>query len=127
MWAKPAADTTLLPETNQGVHGLNDSRNDALFPPHGNGFGDASHAGSGLAVGRNGICVFEHGGNYFAPVLVHAAEVPDWIHVALVYRDGQPNLYLNGVFAREGLKSSFTVHPGTAKPPATPPSAGSRN
>lgn len=113
VWAKPAADTTLVSETNRGVHGLGEPRNDAMFPPHGNSFGDASHAGCGLAVGRNGVCVFEHGASYFAPVLVHPAALTDWTHVAVVYRDRQPHLYLNGVLARQGLRSDYTVHPGT--------------
>ncbi len=112
VWVKPSADTTLLPEVNQGVHGLSEPRNDVLFPPHGDSFGGAGHAGCGLAAGRNGVVVFEHGANYFAPVLVHAAAVSDWTHVAVVYRDGQPNLYLDGTFARQGLKSRLTVHPG---------------
>ena len=35
--------------------------------------GDATHAGCGLAIGQNGVCVFEHEHSYFAPLLVHAA------------------------------------------------------
>lgn len=101
LWVKPAAETTLLPETNSGVRGLKEPRNDVIFPAHG---GDR-HAGAGLAVGRNGVAVFEHGASYFAPVLVHAAPVRDWTHVAVVYRENQPNLYVNGQFVHRGLKS----------------------
>ena len=114
VWAKPTADTTLLPEANAGASGLSVPRNDVLFPPHGNTFGTANHAGSGLAVGRNGVCVFEHGAAYFAPVLVHALPLADWTHIAVVYRDAQPSLYVNGKLVHEGLKSMYTVHPGTA-------------
>ncbi len=114
VWVRPAADTTLHKETNQGVRGMGESRNDALFPPHGGDLGGATHAGSGLAVGRNGVCVFEHGANYFAPVLVHAAQLDNWTHVAVVYRDSQPTLFLNGVPVHTGLKSLHIVHPGTA-------------
>ena len=32
--------------------------------------------------------------------------------MAVVYRDGQPSLYLNGVLARTGLKSAHIVHSG---------------
>jgi hypothetical protein len=110
VWAKPAADTTILPESNKGVSGLGAPRNDVVFPPHGGSFGGAGHAGSGFSVGRNGVAVFEHGANYFSPVLVHAAPLPDWTHVAVVYRDGQPSLYLNGALAHRGLKSEHTVH-----------------
>ena len=115
VWAKPAADTTLLPETNRGVHGLGEPRNDALFPPHGNTFGDAHHAGSGLAVGRNGVVVFEHGADYFAPVLVYAARLTNWTHLAVVYHDGQPSLYVNGVQVHRGVKSDHIVHPGAGQ------------
>ncbi|MBI5387997.1 MAG: hypothetical protein HZA90_25315 [Verrucomicrobia bacterium] len=112
VWARPAADTTLVREANKGVSGMSEPRNDVIFPPHGNTFGDTGHAGSGLAVGCNGVVVFEHAGNYFAPVLVHPVALPDWTHLAVVYREGQPHLYVNGVLAHQGLKSTFTVHPG---------------
>ena len=68
-----------------------------------------------MAVGRNGVCVFEHSGNYFAPTLVQAATLTNWTHIAVVYRDGQPNLYLNGVPSRTGLKSAHIVHSGAAQ------------
>jgi len=113
LWVKPAAETTLHAETNRGVRGLGEPRNDAIFPPHGSAWGDATHAGCGLAVGRNGVCVFEHGAGYFAPVLVHAAPIDDWTHVAVVYRDGRPSLYRNGKHVHTGLKSEHTVHPGS--------------
>jgi len=114
-WVKPAADTALLVETNRGASGLGASRNEVVAPPHGSQFGDAArHAGSGVAVGLNGVCVFEHAASHFAPTLVHAASIIDWKHVAVVYRDGQPSLYLNGVFAHRGLRSDFIVHPGLA-------------
>ena len=115
VWVKPADDTTLVREANSGVVGMTEQRNDVFFPPHGNGFGGVAHAGGGLAVGRNGVCVFEHGGNYFAPTLVQAATLTNWAHVAVVYRDGQPNLYLNGVLARTGLKSTHIVHSGAGQ------------
>jgi hypothetical protein len=79
-------------------------------------FGDANDAGCGLAVGRNGVCVFEHGSNYFAPVLVHRAALGDWTHVAVVYRDRRPRLYLGGVLVREGLRSDHRVFPGAGAP-----------
>jgi hypothetical protein len=120
VWVKPTADTTLLPETNKGVHGMSEARNDVLFPAHGGSLGGSGHAGSGLAVGRNGIVVFEHGANYFAPVLVQAITLTNWTHVAVVYRDGQPSLYVNGAFTHKGLASEFTVHTSPAGDGATP-------
>ena len=115
VWVKPEDDTTLVREANAAIVGMAEKRNDVFFPPHGNGFGGEGHAGSGLAVGRNGVCVFEHGGGYFAPPLVHAVALTNWTHVAVVYRDGQPSLYLNGVLAKTGLKSTHIVHSGAGQ------------
>jgi hypothetical protein len=42
------------------------------------------------------VVVTEHGGGYFAPVLSHPATIHGWTHVALVYQDKGPILYLNG-------------------------------
>lgn len=113
-WVRPTDDTTLVAETNRGVVGMSEKRNDALTAQHGEVFGGDIHAGCGLAVGRNGVCVFEHGANYFAPTLVHATSIHDWTHVAVVYREGQPKLYLNGKLARTGLKSEHIVHNGAS-------------
>ena len=115
LWVKPADDTTLVHEANSGIVGMAEKRNDVFFPPHGNGFGGENHAGCGLAVGRNGICVFEHSGGYFAPTLVQAATLTNWTHVAVVYGDGRPHLYLNGVLARTGLRSTHIVHSGATQ------------
>jgi hypothetical protein len=111
-WIKPAAATTLVREANRGIVGMSEPRNDALAAPHGDSLGGSGHAGCGLAVGTNGVCVIEHGASYFAPTLVHAAPLTDWTHLAVVYRDGQPSLYLNGSLVRTGLKSEHIVHPG---------------
>jgi hypothetical protein len=113
-WIKPTAATALTAETNRGTAGLGLNRNDALAAPHGDGFGGSGQAGCGLAVGTNGVCVLEHGANYFAPTLVHPAPLADWTHVTVVYRDGQPSLYLDGGLARTGLRSEHTVHSGAA-------------
>ncbi|MBN2505264.1 MAG: hypothetical protein JXQ71_01080 [Verrucomicrobia bacterium] len=112
VWVKPGDGTTLVREANRGIVGMREKRNDVLAAPHGDGFGGGGHAGCGLAAGTNGVCVFEHGANYFAPTLVHAATLGDWTHVAVVYRDGRPNLYLDGTLARTGLKSEHIVHAG---------------
>ena len=73
-------------------------------------------AGAGLAVGRNGICVHEHGADHFPAVLVYSTSISDWTHVAVVYRDGTPSLFVNGKLVRTGLKSGLVVHPGVGVP-----------
>ncbi|MEI6604463.1 MAG: glycosyl hydrolase [Verrucomicrobiota bacterium] len=115
VWVKPDDDTSLVREANSGIVGMAEKRNEVFPPPHGNGFGGEAHAGCGLAVGRNGVGVFEHSGNYFAPTLIHAATLTNWTHLAVVYHDGQPTLYLNGVLAKTGLKSTHIVHSGATQ------------
>lgn len=115
LWVKPKDDTTLVQEANRGVVGMKDKRNEVFAAPHGNTFGESGHAGAGLAVGTNGVCIFEHGASYNAPTLVHAVALTGWTHVAVVYRDGQPSLYLNGTLAHTGLKSEHLVHSGASQ------------
>ena len=113
VWARPEAETELPRQTNHGIVGFNDRRNDALFPPPGHEvYGDDAHAGAGLAVGRNGVVVFEHSADYFAPVLVAALPITNWTHLTVVYREGEPSLYVDGRFVRRGLRSEHVVHPG---------------
>ena len=115
VWVKPEDDTALVREANNGIVGLAEKRNDVFTAPHGEGFGGGNNAGCGLAVGNNGVCVFEHSGGYFAPPLVKATTLTNWTHVAVVYRAGQPSLYLNGVPTRTGLKSTHIVHSGAGQ------------
>lgn len=122
-WVKPAADTLLPRETREGVTAFTAGRNDVVYPPPGHEVWGESDAGTGLAVGRNGICVHEHGADHFPAVLVHPATVADWTHVAVVYRDGTPHLYLGGKLVRTGLKSRFFVHPGLHVPHTRPVAA----
>jgi len=111
-WVRPEGDTELPGEANAGIVGMSDRRNDVLYPPPGHEVWGEGHAGAGIAAGRNGVCVFEHGAEYFAPVLVCPAAISDWTHVAVVYRDRVPSVYLDGALARTGLQSPLTVHPG---------------
>src|SRR5260370_11225344 len=92
-------------------------RNDAHFPPPGHEvFSQPRQSCAGLSVGTNGVCVLEHSVDYFPPLLVLAVPVTNWTHIAVVYRNGRPRLYLNGKFAREGLQSVYTAHPGVGVP-----------
>ena len=126
VWAKPEVDTTLPAEMNAGVNGLKSPRNDVFPAIHGGTFGaGAAHAGSGIAIGRNGVAVYEHGASYFAPVLVHAATITDWTHVAVVYRDGEPSLYLNGQLVHKGLKSTHIGHSSVTSTGGSPQFRGS--
>lgn len=123
-WVKPTAATDLPTEDFAGTGGYNVARNDVLFAPPGHEvFRNNLAAGAGFAVGTNGVGVFEHGDHHFAPLLVLRTPIADWTHVAIVYQDGRPSLYLNGKRVRTGLKSLMSVHGGVGlahKRDATP-------
>jgi len=51
-------------------------------------------------------------------VLVSRTPLSGWTHLAVVYREGKPALYLNGKLDREGRASGSVVHPGIDAPPA---------
>jgi hypothetical protein len=113
VWVRPEADIALPEEANFGKAAYSIEQNDALYPPPGHEvYHDPEHAGVGLSIGRNGVCVFEHTADYFAPILVFGVSLTTWSHVAVVYREGRPTLYLDGKLVREGLQSTFTVHSG---------------
>ena len=110
VWAAPAVDIELPAESVAGIGGLSQHRNDALKAPPGHHLLGEGNACAGLSIGRNGVVVYEHSANYFAPVLVHAAPISDWTHVAVVYQDGVPTLFLNGKQAHQGKNGPHLIH-----------------
>jgi len=113
VWVKPEAATVLHEEANFGKSGYKGVRNEALFPPPGHEiFHSPNHSGIGLSVGTNGVCVTEHSADYWGSLLVFAAPITNWTHVAVVFQDGRAKLYLNGRFVHEGLQSQRIAHCG---------------
>jgi hypothetical protein len=112
-WARPDADASLPAEAISGSPGTGGQR--YVTHPEQGGAGaawGAGHAGMGVSLGRNGIGVFEHAGGYLPSLLTWSSEITDWVHVAVVYTDKTPWLYVNGKFVRSGLTSPQTfVHP----------------
>lgn len=117
IWVKPDTDLRVMPK--EATFGRIDEVGKFYAIPADPGdarFGDG-HATAGLAVGRNGIFVIERSMDSGPAVLVWNAPVSGWTHVAVVYREGTPRLYVNGTFVREGLASGKIVHPGVGSPP----------
>ncbi len=111
VWVKPDIDIPLPQESNHGQGSYMMERNDAIFAPPGHEvYSSPDHAGAGLSIGRNGVCVFEHAPFYFPPILVATNQLTNWTHVAVVYDHGMPRLHLNGKFVHQGLQSAYTVH-----------------
>jgi hypothetical protein len=99
-WAYPTTALAITTEANSGISGTSSQRY-AIFPYQGGG----QNAGAGVSVGTNGISVFESGANFLPSPLVYQAAITGWTHVAVVYTNKQPLLYVNGVLVRIGLTS----------------------
>ncbi|MDE5412680.1 glycosyltransferase [Alkalihalobacterium chitinilyticum] len=100
-WVKPLTEHKNSIQTfikNSGMTG----QNYVIGPVHG---GTHSIAGAGISVGKNGVTVFEHTHNYLPATLVYDGEIHKWTHVAVVYKDKRPFLYINGKLVKSGLKS----------------------
>ena len=106
----PKAEIGEFKEQNYGI--INPKREVEAVPAVGmhNELGN-KHTGIGAMAGSNGIAVVEHGAGYRNAVLVHMAPISPKTRVAVVYRDGIPNLYINGKFVKSGVKSPRIPHP----------------
>ena len=114
MWVKPKAPQEMDRMEAAGVSGVRGQRY-LTFPAMGGAWEPKTrtHSGVGLAVGTNCISVYEHAGSYMPPLLVYPCNLTDWTHIAVVYENRQPVLYLNGTFAMRGLQSPrLKVHLG---------------
>lgn len=111
-WVKPDVDIALPAEADSGVNALNVERNDVVYAAPGHEVWSDKDAGAGFSVGRNGVCVSEHSASYFPALLTYPANLAGWNHVAVVYSNGTPSLFLNGELVHKGLKSKYKVHGG---------------
>jgi hypothetical protein len=109
MWAHPespheidqqSASTTSLSGTSGQRY--------AFGPVQGRtNWGTAEHAGVGISVGTNGVSVYEHSDNYMPAVLVYPQPVSGWTHIAVVYDDRKPRLYINGMDVKSQGSGAF--------------------
>lgn len=106
LWVNPGAPRNATSEATSGISGAGGQRY-AVFPEH----KTAPMAGAGISVGTNGVAVFEHSGSYLPSLLVHSVPISGWTHLAVVYENNRPRLYMNGEFVRQGLQSQRTVLP----------------
>lgn len=113
-WANPTgtitASTCTPSETNTGSCSSTSSNNQrfAIFPDS----RGSNAAGVGISVGTNGVSVYERGTSYFPCVLQALTPLSGWNHIAVVYTNKTPSLYINGSYVRTGATSSrTTVYP----------------
>jgi len=108
MWVKPEMEMG-IPQVGGGGPGTSAASGMinptfVFYPPAG-----GKDATCGLAVARNGLALYERTTGSPAPVLVARVPLAGWTHVAVVYRDGVPSLYVGGKRVAEGKKSGMTV------------------
>lgn len=100
-WFKPEGNILLAQE--QSIACGPDQPYYDIYPVPGHEVFGVNQYGAGLSVGNNGIAVTEHGAGQFANVLVYKADLPHkWTHVAVVYRNHKPELYVNGILVHTG-------------------------
>lgn len=99
LWVNPTATRPSIGESTSGTGGTSNQRY-AIFSAHG-----STNAGAGISVGTNGISVLEHGDGYLPALLEWNAPLSGWTHVAVVYTNKTPSLYVNGNLVKVGLTS----------------------
>lgn len=73
--------------------------------PFWGGLASTGMAGVGVSVGTNGVTVFEHADQYVPAVLIWQGGISGWTHIAIVYNNKTPSLYINGVYKTTGSTS----------------------
>ena len=113
LWVKPDVDMGLLPANSHHLLGPNLlAYSYAIYPPSGTRVYGKRQAACGLAAARDGVVVYERSQADPQPVLVAHVKLSGWTHIALVYRAGEPSLFMNGKLVGQGKKSPNAVHPG---------------
>lgn len=95
-----------------------------IFPDKGEERLGKGHATVGLAMGQNTVRVYERA-SANQVVLECNTPIEGWTHVAVVYDDGVPTLYLNGRIAAVGKKSAYICSPAYDVPMAEEQYVGS--
>jgi glycosyltransferase involved in cell wall biosynthesis len=104
-WAKPEGNQYVDKQSRKGISLLNNKK--FVMVPIFGAYEDQDHnrAGVGISVGSNGVSVYEHTTNHCPATLVYSGQVHDWTHIAVVYVNKRPSLYVNGQFVKKGRKS----------------------
>jgi hypothetical protein len=108
IWCCPTATQVAQSESNAGIGAVvNGGIRFTINPSHG-----GTDANMGVSVGTNGVSVNEHGGSYAPAILVYDTTISNTVftHICVVYSSNRPSLYINGVFVRQGLQSTRSVH-----------------
>lgn len=105
-WIRPGRSMSLPAESTGGTSATADL-NYILMPRNAGSAGTDS--GAGLAVATNGVVIAEHAAGYAPPTLVYSTTINTWTHVAAIYENRVPKLYINGTLVRTATVSSRTT------------------
>ena len=112
-WLRPENNSSVQSITGRGpaVSWNGFSSSYPTYPGEGEVLYGKGHSTVGLNVSRSGVAVMERSTG--APVCVasYDSNIGSWNHIAVVYKDGIPYLYVNGELRCTGKPSGNTVHP----------------
>lgn len=111
LWVKPETDEVMPKELGRYVETTRYTSCYPVYAPSGRQLFGEGHATFVLLAARNGVTVFEKEDENLTAVLIARMPISSWTHFAVVYQDGQPSLYVNGKFIKQGEKSALVVHP----------------
>lgn len=111
-WAKPETDIALI---KSGMFGKLKTDCYVIFPAAGSSLYGSKHGCCGLTIGRNGIGIYEREGDEINVSLLVEVPVSGWSHVAVVYRNNTPSVFLNGKLINTGEPSTLTLHPSVGE------------
>jgi hypothetical protein len=106
--AKATATTLINTESTSGTAGASGEKY-LTFPPHGdNTYSGINSAGSGIAMGTNGIGFYEQSSSYMPPILSYSATLTLPTILLMQYNNLVPTLYVNGTSVRTSSQGSKT-------------------
>ncbi|WP_166437076.1 LamG-like jellyroll fold domain-containing protein [Niastella caeni] len=103
-WVKPEQTHEIDAQSQSGTAGT--SGQQYLIYPDDGGAASTNRAGMGISVGTNGVSVYELATAYMPSLLVWQGDMTGGKHVAVVYTNNTPSLYINGQLVKTGLTST---------------------
>ena len=110
-WAKPEREIDIYAQSNLGNQGTYFPKNLIIREKHRGedaNYENNKSSGVGVSFGTNGLMVIEHSSNFYNFPLTWedtSGLIDGLTHVAIVYDDLTPSLYINGQYIKTGLTS----------------------
>ena len=110
VWIRPESNSS-IPGGRRGAMWGSSANSYPYVPGNGEDLYGKNHAVAGILATRAGVSLMERGAGQAQPVLVSQDKLASWNHIAVVYSDGAPSLYVNGELKATGNASGKTIHP----------------